>query len=89
MSLFRADELHPAKPDSSVTVGVVGEDDLVRRQRHPKAIREDHERARRTVSNNPKGEIRLCSRKIDDGVTKSMSRGMSSTRCLALAAHVQ
>jgi hypothetical protein len=39
------DELHPAKPDSSVTAGVIGEDDLVRRQRHPEPVREEHERA--------------------------------------------
>jgi hypothetical protein len=31
-------------------------------------------------------EIRLRSRKIDDGVAKSMSRGMSSTRRLGLPA---
>src|SRR5688572_22404289 len=54
VSLFRSDELHPAKPDSRVTAGVIGEDDLVRRQRHPEALREEHERARRTVTDNPK-----------------------------------
>ena len=32
------------------------------------------------------GETRLCSRKIDEGVAKSMSRGMSSTRCFGLPA---
>lgn len=54
LSLFRSDELHPAKPNSSVTAGVIGEDDLVRRQRHSEAVREEHERARWTVSDNPK-----------------------------------
>src|SRR5688572_20045041 len=53
VSLFRSDELHPAKPDSSVTAGVIGEDDLVRRQRHPEAVRKEHERARWTVPDNP------------------------------------
>ena len=53
VSLFESDELHPAKPNSSVTAGVIGEDDLVRRQRHPEAAREEHERARWTISDNP------------------------------------
>jgi hypothetical protein len=51
-SLFRSDELHPAKPYSSMTAGVIGEDDLVRRQRYPEAVRKEHERARWAVSDN-------------------------------------
>ncbi len=54
VSFLRSDELHPAKPNSSVTASVISEDDLVRRQRHPEAVREEHERARRTVSDDPK-----------------------------------
>ena len=74
MSLFRSDELYPAKPNSSVTAGVVDEDDLVPRQRHPEAVREEHERGPFPIIRSV--EIRLCSRKIDDGVAKSMSRGV-------------
>ena len=49
---FQSHELHPAEADSSVTAGVVGEDDLVRRQRHPKPVREEHKCTGGTVSEN-------------------------------------
>ena len=52
VSLLRSDELHPAKAYSSVTDRIIGEDDLIRRQRYPEAVRENHERARWTVSDN-------------------------------------
>jgi len=54
LSLFRSDELHPAESDASVTAGVIGEDDLVRRQRHPEAVGEEHECAWWAVPNNRK-----------------------------------
>ena len=54
LSIFRSDILHPAEPHSSVTAGVIDEDDLVGRERHPEAVREEHERARRTVTDDPK-----------------------------------
>ena len=54
LALVRAGELHPAKPDARTTAGIVGEHDLVRWQRHPQAVREHHERARRSVAENPK-----------------------------------
>ena len=54
LSLFRSHEPHPAKANPGAAAGIVGEDDLVRRQRHPEAVREEHERARWAVSDNPK-----------------------------------
>jgi hypothetical protein len=48
-------ELHTAKADARVAVGVVGEDDLVSRQRHSElVIGEEYERPRGTISDNPK-----------------------------------
>jgi len=52
VSLVRSDELHPAEPHSSVAVGVVGVDDLVRRQRHSEAGREEDECAWRAVADD-------------------------------------
>lgn len=55
VSIFRSDELHAPEPHSSVTIRVSGEDDLVSWQRHPDGlVREEHEGARWTVSDNPK-----------------------------------
>ena len=53
-SLFRSDEPHPAKPHSGVTAGIVGEDDLIGRQRHFEAAREEDEGAWRAVADNRK-----------------------------------
>ena len=53
-SLFRSDEPHPAKPNSGVTAGIVGEHDLIGRQRHGEAVREENERAWRSVSDDRK-----------------------------------
>ena len=53
-SLFRSDEPHPAKANSGVTVGIVGEDDLIGRQRHSEAVRKEDEGARWAVSDNRK-----------------------------------
>ena len=50
--LFQSDEPHPAKPHSGVTVGIVGEDDLIGWQRHSEAVREENECAWRPVSDN-------------------------------------
>jgi hypothetical protein len=44
--LFRPCELHPAKPHSSVAAGIVGENDLIGRQRHSQAVWKNDERAR-------------------------------------------
>ena len=52
VSLFRSDEPHPAKPNAGVTAGIVGEDDLIGRQRHSEAVREKDEGARWAVSDN-------------------------------------
>ena len=53
-SLFQSDEPHPAKPHSGVTAGIVGENDLIGRQRHPEAGREEDEGAGWAVSDNRK-----------------------------------
>jgi len=53
-ALFRADEPHSAKADSGVAAGIVGEDDLVGRQRHSKAVWKQHEGAWRAVPDNRK-----------------------------------
>jgi hypothetical protein len=53
-SLFQSDEPHPAKLNSGVTAGIVGEDDLIGRQRHSEAVREENEGAWRPVSDNRK-----------------------------------
>lgn len=54
VSFFQSDELHPAKSDSRTTAGVIGKNDLVRRQRHSEPVWEVHERARWTVADDPK-----------------------------------
>jgi len=53
-SIFQSDEPHPAKPNPGVTPGIVGEDDLIGRQRDPEAVREEYEGAWRPVSDNRK-----------------------------------
>jgi hypothetical protein len=53
-AFFRADEPHPAKADSGVAARIVGEDDLVGRQRHSKAVWKQHEDAWRAVPDNRK-----------------------------------
>ena len=50
--LVRSDELHPAKTHASVTAAVIGEDDLIRGQRHPETVGKQHKRTRRAVSDN-------------------------------------
>lgn len=47
-------ELHPTEADSRAAAVVIGEDDLIGRQRHSEAIRKDHERARRAVPDDAK-----------------------------------
>ena len=55
LSLFQSNELHPAEANTSVTASIIEEDDLVRRQGHPDAFFwEQHERARRAISDNRK-----------------------------------
>jgi hypothetical protein len=54
VSIFGSDEPHPTKPNSDVTVRIVGEDDLIGWQRHPETIREQHKGAWWTVSDNRK-----------------------------------
>jgi hypothetical protein len=51
-SPFESDEPHPAKPHSDMTAGIVGEDDLIGRQRHSETVREEDKGAWRTVSEN-------------------------------------
>jgi hypothetical protein len=51
--LCGSDEVHPTEPNAGVTASIVGGDDLIRRQRHPEAVRKEHERARRAVSDDP------------------------------------
>jgi len=51
-SRFRSDEAHAAKPNSGVTASIVGEDDLIGRQRHSEAVREEDEGAWRAVTDN-------------------------------------
>lgn len=53
-SLFQSDELHPAKPDPGMAAAIVREDDLIGRERHSEAVREEDECARRTVADNRK-----------------------------------
>jgi hypothetical protein len=72
---FQPDEPHPAKFHSSVTARVVGENDLIGRQRHPKTTRKDDEGARRTVADDWKrrGPVLLSQQsrrrgKIDEDV---------------------
>jgi len=54
LSFFRSHELHPAESHPGVAAAIVGKDDLIGRQRHSEAIRKDHERARRAVSDDAK-----------------------------------
>ena len=51
-SLLQSDEPHPAKPNSSVTAGIVGDDDLIRGQRHSQAAWKNDKRARRPIPND-------------------------------------
>ena len=53
-TLLQSDELHPTKPDLCVTTGIVGEDDLIGRQRHLDAVREEDKSARGAVADNRK-----------------------------------
>src|SRR4029453_3283600 len=46
------DKPHPAKPNSSVTAGIVGDDDLIRGQRHSQAAWKNDKRARRPIPND-------------------------------------
>ena len=52
LSVLPPDELHPTEFDAGMTAGVVGEDDLIGRQRHSEAVREENEGAWRPVSDN-------------------------------------
>ena len=51
-TLLQSDELHPAKPDLCVTTGIVGEDDLIGRQRYLDAVREQDKSAWGPVADN-------------------------------------
>ena len=53
-SICRSDEPHPAKSNSGVAVGIVGEDDLIGRQRHFDTVREENEGAWWAVSDDRK-----------------------------------
>ena len=87
--LLRSDELHPAEPDASVTASVIGEDDLVRRQRHPETVREEYECARWAVSDNRKRrdpvvlpEDRRRRREVDEQ-RNLVHSALASTRSVA------
>jgi len=53
-SIFGTDEPHPSKSNSGVAVGIVGEDDLIGRQRHSETVREEDEGAWWAVSDDRK-----------------------------------
>jgi hypothetical protein len=53
--LFQSHKPHPTESHSGVTAAVVGEDDLIGRQGHPEAVREEDECTGRTVSDYRKG----------------------------------
>ena len=44
VSLFQSNKPHPAKSHTDMTVAIVGGHNLVGRQRHSQAVREEHER---------------------------------------------
>lgn len=48
--VFEADEPHPAKPHPDVAVRLFCEYDLIGWQRHPEAVRKEHECAWRPIS---------------------------------------
>ena len=75
-SFLPSDERHPAELDSGVTAGVVGEDDLIGRQRHLVAAGEKDEGPWWTISEYRKRRIRFCSRSTELGAAKSISSGM-------------
>ena len=52
--IFGSDEPHPAKSNSHVAVGIVGEDDLIGRQRQPETVREEDEGTWWAVSDDRK-----------------------------------
>jgi hypothetical protein len=52
LSLLEADEPHSAKSHANVPIGVVSNDDLIRRQGHTKAVWEEHERTRWSVADD-------------------------------------
>ena len=52
LSALQSDELHPAESDADMPPGFVGEDDLIGRQRHAETVREQYERAGRSVSDD-------------------------------------
>ena len=52
MTVFHSTETHPAKTYASAATAIVGKDDLVSRQGHLHASREDNQRARGTVLHN-------------------------------------
>ncbi len=54
LAVFQSDELHPAKTNARVTISIVREDNLIGRQRHSDASGKNHERARRSVSDDRK-----------------------------------
>jgi hypothetical protein len=79
-SLFGPDELHAAEPNPGVAPGIVGEDNLIGRQRYSEAVRKEVPGGPFPAIGNI--ETRFCSRRIDVGAANSMSSGMS--RKLAL-----
>ena len=62
-SIFRPDEPHPAKSNSGVAVGIVGEDDLIGRKRHSETVREEDEGAWWAVSDDRKRRIAILLQK--------------------------
>ena len=49
-TVLQSDEPHSTESDTHAIVALIGEHDLVRRERHSQAVREHHERTRGTVA---------------------------------------
>ena len=75
-TLLQSDELHPTKPDLCVTTGIVGEDDLIGRQRHFDAVREEDKSARGPLPIIGSVDGRSSSRSREVGAAKSMRSNM-------------
>jgi len=52
VSVLQSDKPHPAKSHTDMTVAIVGGYNLVGRQRHSQAVREEHERAWWPIADN-------------------------------------
>lgn len=59
-TVLQSDELHSTESDTHAMVLLVGEHDLVRRERDSQAVRKDHEGTRGTVADNRELRRPVC-----------------------------